>query len=563
MDNEHGIGRAARRGLRGLHLLLTCAALTAAAQTSPGTWWVRFSDKAHTPYSLSAPQEYLSPRALERRARQGIAIDELDLPVDPAYIQALLSAGDFELLLVSKWFNAVTIRTTDQAAVDSLLQLPFVAQVKRSNDGRPRPLAVDKEVPLRRLFEEDYGLSFRQLEMMNGHLLQEIGGARGEGMLIGVLDSGFDRVNELPGFRALRDRNGVRATRDLVDRGGDVYYLHNHGRMVLSLMAGHIPDTLAGSAPMADYVLVRTENAFSEYLIEEDNWVSGAEYCDSLGCDVLNTSLGYSTFDDSLQDHTYADMNGHTTRISIAAGIAADKGMVPVNSAGNAGDNSWHYITAPADAEGVLTVGAVRADRTVATFSSRGPSADGRIKPDVAAQGQAAIGLGWDPYVVSPINGTSFSSPLVAGLTACLWQLHPQVGNRALMDAIRRSASHAHAPNDSIGFGIPDFWRAHLLLGGRDLTGLSAPQVLSVAPVPFSTFMDLEVYSGSADRVVLSLHDLAGRAVWNATRPVEPGTFTLLRLEDDLIRSLPVGAYVLQARIGEDRLTRRVVRAIR
>lgn len=561
MANEPRTGPLAR-GIRRRMLVWTCALpLTALAQTSPGTWWVRFTDKEHTPYSLSAPHEFLSQRALDRRARQGIALDALDLPVDPAYVAALLAAGDFQLLLVSKWFNAVTIRTDDLAAIDTLGQLPFVAELRRTNDGMQRPSLHDKEAPLRKLFEEDHGLAYHQLAMMNGHLLQGIGGARGEGMLIGVLDSGFDRVDELPAFGALRDRHGVKATKDLVDPGGDVYFLHNHGRMVLSLMAGHIPDSLSGSAPHAGYVLVRTENAFNEYLIEEDNWVSGAEFCDSLGCDVLNTSLGYSTFDDSLQDHTYADMDGSTTRISIAAGIAADKGMIPVNSAGNSGNGPWRHITAPADAEGVLAVGAVRADRSVANFSSRGPSADGRTKPDVSAQGEATQGLGWDPYVVSPINGTSFSAPLVAGLTACLWQLHPQLSNHAIMEAIRRSASHAHAPNDSIGHGIPDFWLAHLLLGGRDLTNVQGPRMLGVAPVPFIRYFDVEVLAGNTDRMELRLFDATGRPVWQGRRGLTPGVFQRIRVEDGGIATLPAGVYVLDVVIGEDRYTTRVVRA--
>ncbi|HEY0978351.1 MAG TPA: S8 family serine peptidase, partial [Flavobacteriales bacterium] len=408
--------------------------------------------------------------------------------------------------------------------------------------------------------EGQYGEAYRQVSMMNGHLLHNLGAARGEGMLIGILDSGFEGADHYPGFAALRDQGGIAFTKDFVQAGGNVFLTHNHGRMVLSVMAAEIPGRLRGTAPNARYALARTENAENEYLLEEDNWVSGAEWCDSLGCDVLNTSLGYTTFDDPTQDHTYADLDGNTTRISIAARIASERGMIPVNSAGNSGDNEWHYISAPADAEGILTVGAVDNDRRVADFSSRGPTADGRLKPDVSAVGEGTVGLGWDPYNPASGNGTSFSSPLVAGLTACLWQLHPEATNTAIMDAVRRSASHHNDPNDSIGYGIPDYWRAHLLLGGRDLTGLSTDQVLSAAPVPFTDWMDVEVYAGASASVQLQLFDATGRIVWNNTYGVEPGTFNRVRIEGELAR-LRSGVYMLDARIGAHRSTFRVVKA--
>src|SRR5690606_23509662 len=231
----------------------------------------------------------------------------------------------------------------------------------------------------------DYGAAFTQVSMMNGHLLHEL--SHGEGILIGVLDSGFDRADSIPAFQELRDRSGIVATRDLVDHDGDVYDDHYHGRSVLSAMAAIWEGQLVGTAPGADYVLIRTEDADSEFIVEEDNWVAGAEYADSLGCDVLNTSLGYSRFDDTLQNHTYADMDGYTTRIIIAAGIASSKGMIPVNSAGNSGESDWYYITAPADAHDILAVGAVGSMAESAPFSSHGPSADGRVKPYVASIG--------------------------------------------------------------------------------------------------------------------------------------------------------------------------------
>ena len=538
------------------------------AQTAPAIYWVQFTDKSQTPFSIAQPEEFLSARSIARREKQNIAIDQLDLPVDPAYVGALLAAGQFELLNRSKWFNAVTIRSMDRPALDTIAQLPFVHAVRAVCDGTFHPPIIMDKFPITErqmetaTYDATYGSSFRQISMMNGHLLHELGNARGEGMLIGILDAGFADADSLDAFADVRARDGVVYTRDFVQPGADVYNAYWHGRSVFSVMAGHLLGKLLGTAPNADYVLLRTENAVTEYLVEEDNWVSGAEVADSIGCDVINTSLGYTVFDDSTLDHTYADMDGHTTRISIAEGIASRKGMIPVNSAGNQGSSAWHYISAPADAIDILTVGAVGTHREVAPFSSRGPSADGRVKPDVSAVGWGAIGLGIDGHDVQPINGTSFSSPMVCGLTACLWQLHPEKSAHDIMDAVRRSASNFSDPNDSIGYGIPDYWRAHLLLGGKDLTNLTGAQFIDVHPMPFSDHFDIELYTGEATSLTLELFDALGRSVWNTTTTVEPNIYAQLRVERPSLFNLGNGSYVLQASLaGHAEMTRKVIKA--
>lgn len=533
------------------------------AQTAPATYWVQFTDKAGTPWSFSVPEDYLSPRAISRRQAQGIALDSLDLPVDPAYINALLATGQFQVHNVSRWFNAVTITSTDTLALDTLHLLPFVKQVRTFQDGAPHGLrTVDKfptmtkgDIEIGATYASEYGASLRQVSMMNAHLLHTHGNARGEGMLIGILDSGFDQADSLPAFGDLRDRGGILYTEDLVSHDGDVFGDHWHGRSVLSVITGHLPGKLLGIAPNADVVLLRTEDAGTEYLVEEDNWVSGAERADSIGCDVLNTSLGYTTFDDSTQDHSYADLDGLTTRISIAAGIAARKGIIPVNSAGNAGSSNWRYISAPADAIGILSVGAVNDDRVVASFSSRGPSVDGRVKPDVSAVGWGSIGLGFDGTDIARISGTSFSGPLVAGGVACLWQLHPDKNAQEVMDAVRRSASHFDQPNDSIGYGIPDLWRAHLLLGGEDLTRLSAPQILSVQPMPFTDHFEVSLYSGPSQRLLLDLWDATGRKVWSAERGIDSEAYVRFLVTDGALLNLRSGIYVMRASLGYGEMT--------
>lgn len=532
------------------------------AQTAPATYWVQFTDKAQTPYSLSAPEQYLSQRALARRQRQNIAIDSLDLPVDPAYIAQLLASGDMQLLNRSKWFNAVTIRSTDTLALDTLGLLPFVHVVKLLMDGKNRPaLHSNKFGSATKSYASDYGTSFRQVEMMNGHLLHKVGGAKGEGLLIGILDAGYQNADVLPGLADLRARNGIVYTRDLVQSGSNVYAEHFHGRSVLSVMAGKVEGELLGTAPSADFVLLRTEDADSEYIVEEDNWVSGAEVCDSIGCDVLNTSLGYTTFDDSTQDHTYADLNGLTSHMTLAADIATRKGMIPVNSAGNSGANDWHFIGVPADAFDILAVGAVDNDRILASFSSRGPTADGRVKPDVSAVGLGTIGLDVGGENVGPINGTSFAGPLVAGLSACLWQLHRDRTAHDIMDAIRKSASQYTHPDNDLGYGIPDFWRAHLLLSGRDLTQLSVPTVLNVLPVPFSEYIDIELYAGSSNSMDLKMYDVLGKLVWSTSTALEPETYGRVRIQNDLLSQLRAGLYIVDVHVGGSRLTQRVVKA--
>lgn len=523
----------------------------AVAQTAPDTWWVQFIDKANTPYSVEQPLEFLSQRALERRQAQGIAVDELDLPVDPAYVGAVLALGEVELVNRSRWFNAITIRTADPGVLEAIDGLPFVSVVRGTRTLRAEMPGQEKfGVPAgmaRGGGEEPYGASYLQIAMMNGHLLHELE-AQGQGMLIGVLDSGFDNVDVLDAFTTLRDRNGIVLTKDMVNAGGNIYAEHWHGRSVLSCMAAELPGQLVGTAPQADYALVRTEAVAFELLIEEDNWVSGAELLDSLGADVLNTSLGYTRFDWEEQDHSYADMNGQTTRISIAAGIAATRGMVPVVSAGNQGGSEWFHISAPADAIGILAVGAVGDQEQPAPFSSRGPSADGRVKPDVTAMGWGTIALGFDGTEVTGVNGTSFSGPLVAGLVACLWQLHPERSASDIMDVVRSTASRADDPDVEMGYGIPDFMAAHTLLSSTTgVAELAAPS-LRVFPVPFRDRLTVELDQDLA-AVDLSLFDTSGRTVLQRQGlKFESGK---LQITDPVLSSLPEGLYVLRIRSGD------------
>lgn len=524
--------------------LLSLAMVPAAAQTAPDTYWVQFTDKENTPYSLDQPQAFLSVRTIARRQLHGIGFDDRDLPVDPAYVAGVLAVGDVELVNRSKWFNAITVRTTDPQVLSDIQQLPFVSNVR--GVGRyARSSNVEVAAPTldgsRGGQPEDYGASWTQISMLNGQYLHQLE-AKGQGMLIGVLDSGFDQADQLAAFSELRAREGVVLTRDMVNHDGDVYSDHWHGRSVLSCMAGILPGYLQGTAPAADYVLLRTEEAATEFIVEEDNWVAGAELCDSIGCDVLNTSLGYTTFDDSLTDHVFADLDGATTRISIAAGIASQKGMIPVTSAGNSGQSEWRYIGAPADAFDILAVGAVGAGEEHAPFSSFGPTADGRVKPDVCAMGWGAIGLRIQGDSIAPLNGTSFASPILAGLVACLWQLHPERTASEVMQVVRESASLYESPNDSLGFGIPDFLVAHDLLTQLSTSELRPSSVTTLAlhPVPALDRVRFHM-AATSSQVRADVLDLHGRIVRTFQVIVQEGRGELTDLS-----GLKAGAYLLR-----------------
>ena len=331
-------------------------------------------------------------------------------------------------------------------------------------------------------------------------------------MVIAVLDAGFYRVDSLDMFDSLRLQNRLLGTVDFVKPGNNVFKESTHGMGVLSTMAGNVPGLLVGTAPKASYWLLRSEDAGSEFIIEEDNWIAAAEFADSVGADVINSSLGYTRFDLPEQSHTYQQLDGNTTRISRGADIAAKKGILVVNSAGNSGNDSWHYIGAPADADSILTVGAVDANGLIASFSSFGYSADNQVKPSVCAQGQGT-------YVVSvsdgtyPGNGTSFSSPVMAGAVTCLWQANRNFNNMQIIDAVIRSANQYNNPDSSYGYGIPNLALAHLILSGSNPLSNNKEEV-AIFPNPFDNELDCFFSSNENAKANIEIHDLQGKKVF-------------------------------------------------
>lgn len=432
---------------------------------------VFFTDKGGTPYSLSGPSAYLSTRAIERRTRYNINIDSTDIPVLQRYVDSIGAAGAVTILGKSKWLNAVIIQTTDAAAVAKINSFPFVV---KTNDAALRkyyikvadkflnepidstPSAFRGSQSLADTF--DYGSSSNQILIHNGQFLHNTG-ARGQGMVMAFLDAGFTGFATNRFFDSARARNQFLGTWDFVSNNSNVNEDHPHGLNCFSIAAAYIPGTFVGSCPEANYYLLRTEDDTTEQIIEEYNWVLGAEYADSAGVDVISSSLGYSTFDDPTFNHSYADMNGNTTVISRMADLAAKKGMLVVNSAGNSGNNSWKFITAPADGDSVLSVGAVNNSGVIASFSSYGPTSDGQVKPDVVSVGAGTV-LSTTSGTVATGNGTSFSGPNMAGLATCLWQLFPEYNNHKIITALRESADRFSTPHEQYGYGLPDMKKA-------------------------------------------------------------------------------------------------------
>ncbi len=461
------------------YLLFTCIALAffAVANAQFSRYIIRFKDKGTNPYAINNPSQYLTTRAIQRRTRYSIAIDSMDLPITPRYIDSIRLAGAVTILNSSKWLNQVAIQTTDAAALAKINTFPFViaaspvaTRVQQEDIPVNKKLdAPDKTVSVTHLPQNvtadyyNYGLSYGQVHIHNGEFLHNRG-FRGEGMQLAMLDAGFQNYLTIPTFDSIRNNGQVLGTWDFVAGNATVNEDHPHGTNCLSTIAANMPGIFMGTAPKTSFYLYRTEDAATEYPIEEQNWAAGAERADSLGVDICSTSLGYTTFDNAIFNHTYADMNGNTTIIAKAADIAAKKGMLIVVAAGNDGSGSWHYIGTPADADSVMAIGAVNTGGIVGGFSSYGPSSDGQIKPSVAAVGVNAVVA--SSTTGQPIfgSGTSFACPNIAGLTTCLWQAFPEVNNMTIINTLQQSANRAATPDDRTGYGVPDMKKAFVLL---------------------------------------------------------------------------------------------------
>lgn len=486
---------------------------TGFSQSASFIYKVKLTDKGNSVYTTSKPSDFLSAKSIERRLLQQIPVNESDLPVNPGYIKSIEASGA-KVIYSSKWLNLLIISVDNRLIADAIADKPFVRNIipadyliKQNRVSSKKPFfdieRLDKHVlrsgskRTRSSKELNYGASLNQAQMIKVDQLHEQG-FLGNGMTIAVIDAGFNSANVLAAFDSLFTNGQILGTRDFVQPGNDVYNtsISTHGMMVLSTMGGYLPGQLIGTAPKASYFLLRSEDAGSEYLMEEYYWVNAAEYADSVGVDIINSSLGYTEFDNPEENHVYGDMDGNTAVVTIGADMAASKGILVVNSAGNSGNDPWLYIGAPADGDSVFTIGAVNPDGQYAFFSSIGPTADGRIKPDVSAQGVSTI-VATIPSGVGGSNGTSFSSPVMAGAAACLWQANPSFSNIELMNAIKMSGSQSSNPDNYKGWGIPDLMLAGNLLTSSQIQKEESFSKLTVFPIPFTDHLSVEVVSSN------------------------------------------------------------------
>jgi serine protease AprX len=491
----------------------------------PQMLWVEFNDKRNSAYSLNRPHEFLSQRAIERRLKQRIPLDFHDLPVSEGYVQTLTSDNSVILYYTSKWMNGILVSVSDEATIDFINSLdfvkstevikPFVSDPVSTADATQSEGFLYNNEPTSQsetiaLWDTDieYGVTRNQIEIVNGQNLHQKG-LFGKGLVVAVFDSGFSNVDTISAFNKLWNEGKILGHKDFVNPQGDVFRAHSHGTLVLSVMAAQLNDTYSGAATGASYWLLRTEDVASEYRIEEYNWLAAAEFADSVGVDVINSSLGYTTFNDPNQNYTYTDMNGHTTVAARAANMAFSRGMLVVTSAGNAGSQEWRYIATPGDAPGSLTIGATDSEGKRAAFSSVGPTSDRRIKPDVMAQGHRVAVINASGRI-GYANGTSFSSPLIAAMAACLWQAFPNVSNHDIKHAIINSSDRYLAPDSLYGNGMPDFQRAFDILYQTQ----EQKYIVTLGPNPLQSESTLTLKIASDDSVTIELISSNGQRIW-------------------------------------------------
>jgi subtilisin family serine protease len=548
--------------------------MASASSEEPIAIWVVFERKTVTPEMLRDAERNLTAHARERRARNraaGNLVDAYDLPVSEGHLAAVRATGA-RIRHASRWLNAVSVDATP-AQVRALAGVSAVARLDVVHRGRsPEPLPgaaptqpEDMRAPSSQSMSFDYGSSYFQNLLMNVPAMHDLG-YDGSGVWIAMLDTGFNNLVH-PAFAGL----DVMITHDFVngdsvvaDQGGQMGSGH-HGALVLGAIAGFAPGELIGPAFGATYILAKTENTQWERHIEEDAWVAAAEWVDSLGADIISSSLVYiDGFTNGETGYTWQEMDGATAFITIGADIAASRGILIVNSAGNDGSvaEPANTLGAPADGDLVLAVGATDAGGTRAGFSSVGNASDGRIKPDVMA-------MGANVYTVSSSNpwylttsGTSLSCPLVSGAAALVLEARPLASNLMIMNALRQTANNASLPNRLIGWGVIDALAArnYIATGVAEAPALPSAS-LAAYPNPFHPATTIEYTTASAGPVRLEAYDVAGRRVATLVDEVRPAGTQRVRWSATASDGHPLasGVYLLRLTAGHSTTSRKVV----
>lgn len=469
--------------LKFLQLIFLAVGFSFSCEAQFNRYIVELKDKADNPFSINDPTPYLTQRAILKRIQYNIPVDSTDLPITARYMDSIRLAGAVTIINVSKWLNQVAIQTTDAAALTKISSFPFVKSTtgiapRNTTDtittnkfeeltGIPNNGGETPSPDLANIY--NYGQTYGQVHLQQGEFLHNHGFS-GQGMQLAMLDAGFPNYNTLTVFDSVRINNQFLGTWDFVNNNVNVNGFNSHGTQCLSLIASNVPSTMVGTAPKTSFYLYRTEDAATEYPIEEQNMAAALERADSLGVDVTSISLGYFQFTNAAFNYTYADMDGNTTISARATDLAAHKGMMVVVALGNEGTSAWHYLISPGDADSVLSVGAVGISGNPGNFSSYGPSSDGQVKPGVAAMGVAAVVAHPSTGVPMTGNGTSFACPNMAGLTTCLWQAFPESNNMGIISALQEAGTIYTTPDDRIGYGIPDMKKAFVILLKRFFT---------------------------------------------------------------------------------------------
>lgn len=526
-----------------------------------GHYMVFFKDKANTPFTVDQPSAFLSERSLARRAKSGASVGLQDLPVNPAYVKGIKELNVLTYY-TSKWMNALLVEAR-QSDMTTIAALPFVDSFSFVAPARNLSSArvEDVENTKFRLNLSSIGQLFSSQNIdnqLNMHGIKQMheNGFSGEGIIIGVFDDGFRGYADITSFNHLTQNNKILDTYDFAIHQTNVNVGFSHGVQVFSIIAANTPGLLVGAAPNADFVLFVTEDSRWETRLEEYNWLFAAERADSIGVDVINTSLGYSNgMTVSSMNYTTAQMDGKTSVISRAAEIAFSKGMFMVNSAGNYGNSSWGIIATPADASNVLAVGAVNSASSIAGFSSRGPNAGGQLKPDVSALGNGTFLLR-NNGTIGTSTGTSFSSPVIAGFVANLWQEFPWLTNAQLLDVIRKSGDRFENPNIDYGYGIPDYERARSVI----ITSTDQVKDNGILLFPNPAFDRVTVSTGPIFRknsnVEISIVDPQGKILNRESFFSENGS-VIAELD---ISTLQKGFYLVNLSNGAKNLSLRLIR---
>jgi serine protease AprX len=510
---------------------------------------VFFRDKGENLVQNYSAIDLFSEKAIKRRLLNGISgLDYHDIPVSDNYLEQIRTQG-FTLQCTSRWLNSAVFKTKTIPDTSSLKSLPFVTGIKIVKRPSVKSDRIIKSEPM----TEAVALPpfDRPLTLTNGNIIHS-SGYTGSGVLIAVLDAGFKNADIIPSLNHLRLRKGVVATYDFIGRSHYVYDFETHGTAVMSVLAGKADASLEGTAPGANYILLRTEDPSSEYPVEEDYWAAAAEYADSAGADIISSSLGYFNFDDSTCNYGYKDLNGKTAFVTKAADYAASKGILVVNSAGNERNKKWVHIIAPSDGDSVLAAGAVDGSNIISAFSSSGPSADGRIKPDNTAMGVAVV-VQTEPSGYERLSGTSFSCPVLSGLAADLLQAVPEATNMEIINAIHNAGDRFNAPDSLYGYGTPDMLKALNLLQDVHLRLQDAGVLLW--PNPFSGSFEIN-FKLAPESLNIDIYSESGRLMLKKSYSLYAGRS--IRISE--LSTAPQGIYLVKITTGKSTFVKKLIK---